>query len=351
MTAPSTLHIVEVGDSFVESWDRYVENNSKGTTFHNTAWLKLCEKHQGIRLVRLTFKENGNLVGVFPLFIKRMAWIKVAASPFTVEDTPYLGPIVDNDQLIPQVILAIEGYLSAQKVNFFRLISHIKHDATLFDQFGYHHTVRHTHILDLSSGKTAVWNKMKGSARTAIRKSEKTGVRVVFAEDKGTLDRFYELSRELYIRQGKVPPNSKLFYSDICFGELRKVSRLVAAEHNGKIIACAIIITSKNVVYYLDAVSDKNYNNLSPSSGIQWFIIQWAIDNGFKYYDFVGSDFPWIAKFKDSFGGSLVEYSLWEKASPSWIMSLRMFYGRSLKPAWQKVKSKLNFRVAQINAE
>ena len=66
---------------------------------------------------------------------------------------------------------------------------------------------------------------------------------------------------------------------------------MVVASLDGTTIAFALIVHYKDTVYYLDAVSDKRYNKYNANSAIQWFIIRWAIDNGFDYYDFVGSVF------------------------------------------------------------
>jgi len=333
------LKIERLDDSLAHEWGRFVDDCHESTIFHGLDWLTLCERHQGTALSKLGFYQDGELVGIFPLYTKKMLLLKVAASPFVVEDTPYLGPLVRDQKLLPDAVSAIDRYIKGHGINFLRFTLKDKCRHELFEPYRYMHKVRHTHVLDLTQGEENIWKNMEGRARTAVRKAEKSGVTCSIVNDSDRIDTYYQLSETLYQNQNKVPPNSKMFYQDICFGALRDKSRLIAAELDGSTIACAIVILHKDTVYYLDAVSDKKYNTISPSSALQWFIIQMAIKEGFARYDFVGSDMPWIAKFKESFGGKLHEYSLLEKASPQWVFTLRNFYGRKLKPAIQKIKA------------
>lgn len=334
------LDIIEFNTNNLMEWDNYVDQNINSTIYHRNEWLELCEKNQKLTLIKLGFRNNGKLVGIFPLFVKKYLFLKVGASPFIVEDTPYLGTLLDSDDLTTPAIKAIDDYSKHHHIHFIRLIYPQKIDVSIFENAGYKHFTRHTHILDLSNGLDIIWKNMKGRARTAIRKSDKNGVNVHISEENNTMIKYYELSTELYKRQHKVPPNSLSFYSDICFGKLKSNSNLVVADLNNVIIACAIIIIYKETVYYLDAVSDKNYNSYCANSGLQWFIIKWACENNYKYYDFVGSDFPWIANFKESFGGELMEYSLLEKASNPLVRIIRDYYGNTFKPFIQIIKLK-----------
>lgn len=332
--------IIEFTAGNLKEWDSYVDQNANSTIYHRTEWLELCEKNQKLDLIKLGFRSDGKLVGIFPLFVRKYFFLKVGASPFIVEDTPYLGTLLDSDDLTAPAIRAIDDYSKKNNIHFIRLIYPQKVNVGVFENAGYRHFTRHTHILDLSHGLDRIWENMKGRARTAIRKSDKSGVRVYISEENDTMVKYYELSTELYKRQHKVPPNSPGFYSDICFGNLKTNSNLVVAALDDVIIACAIIVVYKETVYYLDAVSDRNYNKYCANSGLQWFIIKWACENNFKYYDFVGSDFPWIASFKESFGGELMEYSLLEKSSSPLVRVIRECYGNKFKPFMQKIKSK-----------
>jgi lipid II:glycine glycyltransferase (peptidoglycan interpeptide bridge formation enzyme) len=338
------LNIIKLDDSFNAKWDEYVTLHQSGTIFHTTNWLKLCEKHQGSELIRVGFYVDGKLVGICPLFFKRMMLFKIAASPIVVEDTPYMGPLLDNKINLLSAFQSLGTFLKKQKISFMRFVLPDLIDSELVNILNCNHYVRHTHLLDLSFGEERIWNKMEGRARTAIRKSEKSGVKVKISDDVSIIDKYYELSRALYTNQNKIPPNQKQFYKDLCFGELKSNCRLFTAIYNGEVAACAIIVFFNNTAYYLDAVSDKNYNNLCPTSGLQWEIIKWLIDNDISTYDFVGSDMPWIAKFKASFGGKLIEYSLLEKASSPIVYSIRDLYGKKLKPLSQKIISMMKYK-------
>ncbi|MFC1524386.1 lipid II:glycine glycyltransferase FemX [Thermodesulfobacteriota bacterium] len=336
-----TEKLVLLNDTFDEEWDDFVYHHPDGTLFHTTKWLKCCVNNQSADMFRLGFLANDKLIGICPIFIKWFGLIKVVASPMVVEDTPFMGPLVKQEECFADFLEAIEKWIRNKHVNFSRIILSDRTKATLYTKSGYFEMIRHTHVLDLSQGKEEVWKNMKSNARNHIRKAEKNDVQYHFSEDPHHLEKYYQLAKILYMSQGKVIPNSKTFYNEICFGQLSTNSKLLIAEHDNKIIAAAILVYFKDQLYYLDAVSDKQFLKFRAPSGMQWFIIQWAIDNGFKYYDFVGSDMPWIAKFKAGFGGELHEYSLFEKASPQWIFALRSLYGKKINPLVQKIKSQV----------
>jgi len=325
-----------------DEWNAFVQRHPRGTLFHETRWLDLCATYQKAKLHRLGFVADGALVGIFPFYVKRFGPLKAAASPFVVENTPYMGPLALDTDAARAIVPALDDFLTRMRINFSRIILQGGQAEWGFVQRGYKETVRHTHVLDLSPGLDHIWAHMEGRARTAIRKSEKSGVRCAFEDTPAVIDEYVKLATAIYQRQGKLTPHPKGFYRDICFGPLARNAKLVSARLDGELIAGAIFVTYNGWLYYLDAVSDKEHNALCAPSGVQSFILQWAVGAGLQQYDFVGSDMPWIARFKASFGGTLCEYAALEKAAPAWVLSLRKFYGGRLRPFIQKVRTTID---------
>ncbi len=321
-------------------WDNFVDHNEHGTLFHKNAWLELCESTQKAKLVKLGFFKNGDLIGIFPIFIKWFFVLKVGASPIVVEDTPYMGPLCIDEKLLPEVLQAIETFLKKHRINFIRIIFQRKQDEDLFRKFKYAHVRKTTHVLELARDKEVIWKNMEGRARTAVRKAEKSGVSASFVNGIEYLDKYYELLEAFFaFQKNKVPPNSKVFYRSIFEGDDRNYVKMVIGKLGEVVIGGAIFLHHRDTIYYLDAVNDKTYTNYNGSSLIQWFIICWGVEQGFRHYDFVGSDFASIGKFKASFGGNLLEYSLFEKGMPEWVDRIKKVYGYQLKPAMQRIKS------------
>ena len=185
------LDVRFLDDPLNDMWDDFVKVNEHGTLFHMNAWLKLCEATQGSKLIRLGFFNGDKLVAIFPFFYKRFFLLKVIASPIVVEDTPYMGPLFKDEQILSEIMIAFERFFKKNRINFTRIIFHARQDQELFGNLGYTHIPRHTHILDLSPGEKNIWTNMQGRARTAIRKANKGGVDVYFANGAEYLDKYF----------------------------------------------------------------------------------------------------------------------------------------------------------------
>ena len=92
--------------------------------------------------------------------------------------------------------------------------------------------------------------------------------------------------------------------------------RLYMAFHEGKPIAGTLAILYGDKVWYLYGASSNEHRNLMPNYLLQWNMIQWAIENNSRVYDFRGvsgdlsEDNPHygLYRFKKGFGGEFTEF-------------------------------------------
>jgi len=89
------LNLRELDNDSISRWDELVYSLPGGTIFHTIQWIKMIEKNQSLIAKYIGIFQADTIIGIFPLFIKKFLFIKVAASPLIVEDTPYMGPVVD----------------------------------------------------------------------------------------------------------------------------------------------------------------------------------------------------------------------------------------------------------------
>ena len=91
-------------------------------------------------------------------------------------------------------------------------------------------------------------------------------------------------------------------------------------------------------MYYLNGASNQAFAKLCANSLLLWKVIERGVEDGYEELDFVGPDSPQLAKFKGSFGGSLVEYVSAEWASTLLVRILRVCYGSYVKGSIQKLR-------------
>lgn len=332
------LAIQDISTMTTTEWDGFIDRHPVSTLFHKSSWLQVLAETQPSILKKVGFFEDGNLIGVLPYYVKRVWPLRVAASPFVVEDTPYLGLVIDESRFNEALDL-LGIFMKQNGINYFRIIQR-QAVPVLKPASGYALTEKHTHLLSLAQSEDEIWKSMEGRCRTAVRKAEKGGVVVRRETLRENISGYYAILDNLYAGQKMATPNIGKFYYLLWDALVDKHLHMMTAWLGETMIAGAIIIQDKDRCYYLNGCSRSDYNSLCPNNLIQWEAIRLAKSLGSLWYDFVGSDIERLAKFKKSFGGELVTYSCLEKSSAPWVTFVRQRYPQ-FKAVMGRIKNRL----------
>ena len=77
-------------------YSNFVNNFSSATPFHTVEWLEALENSLGNKCEVAMFYEGSDLVGVCPLFAKKVSVFKIYFSPVFGTETAYLGALGAN---------------------------------------------------------------------------------------------------------------------------------------------------------------------------------------------------------------------------------------------------------------
>jgi len=290
-------------------WQDFQKEMPWGSLFHRWEWQDIIEAGFGVRVNRLgLFDDEGVIKGLLPLVERKMSLLKLAGSPLSGAATPHSGPLgsVPLSEFLP----ALETYAAENHFDYLELGLPEVMEIEVLEQNGY--TIEKLITLDLPIPKEeeSLWSGLEVRCRNAIRKAEKSGVKVVEPQALDEwLEPYYELSCGVYRRQEKEPPFSKEYFTAL-WQNLYSSGDLVVllAQYEEKTIAGGIFPRDRNVGYYLDGVSDREYNKVVPNNLIQWEYLKRAQTTGIQLYDMVGANIPSIAKFKKSFGSTERNY-------------------------------------------
>lgn len=179
---------------------------------------------------------------------------------------------------------------------------------------GCENTQSQTWVVDLRAGKDAVWSRMEGRARTAVRKAEKAGV-TVRAATPDDLNVYYGLHLETYRRTG-VQPHPRAYFQAIWDFFLRNgLAGVWIAEVEGQPVAAENFGIYKNAAVYWTGAASRQGLEVEANSLLQWTAMQWMMDNQIDWYE-TGEAFPQamsgkskgLNDFKKSFGGEMYPY-------------------------------------------
>ncbi|HCB30642.1 MAG TPA: hypothetical protein DEP50_07955 [Acinetobacter lwoffii] len=295
------LKEIEAG---VDTWDVYLSTSKAASIFHQADWLTIIQTNQNLELIKLGLYDNGVLIGLLPLYVKNIGIMRIASSPFYVEDSPYMGFVFDENVDVNDVIGSVFSYMKLNRINFVRFVQQQYYANVRSNKFV--KTIeKHTHVLKLDKSVDELWRNLEGRCRTAVRKAEKCGIKVSFVFDVQVVHLYYQMLTEVYGCQQLIYPHPRDFFIDIFNKFNGSQLYMLVARLDEEIIAGGIFLVDKETVYYLNGASRREYNNTGVNNLIQWKSIQHAHELGKLYYDFVGSDMARFGKFKKSFGGDV----------------------------------------------
>lgn len=311
-----------------------MDGAGESLVFHRRAWLEVLAETQGAQLERYGLyadPTHSNLVGVMPVLLGRFGPFRVGGSPLVVEDTPYMGPVVPSE-LMASALVAVREEVG-RKASFFRTLlpgslSQTARDA--LEKEGFEVTTKTTHRLDLTVGVEALWDQLEGRCRTAVRRARKGGVEVrrVREPTAAQIQEYYSIVEEVFGAQQRKPPNPLAFFEELWSRVPAGSLSMILAELDGEIIAGIMLAHDRHRVYYIDGASLYAYRKLNASNLLLWDAMEWAAEDGRDQFDFVGSDIPRLARFKESFGGRLTEHSCVEWARSRAVWMAREWWGK-----------------------
>ncbi len=277
----------------------FVDSFSSATPFHTYEWLSALE-NLGNKCEVAMFYENSDLVGVCPLFIKKVSLLKIYFSPIFGTETAYLGVLGGN-------LSGMLKELKSEVKNFFVIQPpELKIAGKDFEIEN-----RHTIItnLDAQNAEEHLKRVRKGH-RYDTRKAEKEGVKVKEDYSEKAIKEYYNLLKQTYEKSQYAPLPEKFYLDlirDLC--EKRKL-KLLLAQYRGEVVAGAAFPYLNGVLYYWTSGSrkEKEFASLYPNNLIQWEIIKWGYENGIRKYDMLGASIEGIKQFKLGWGGQLQNY-------------------------------------------
>ena len=204
---------------------------------------------------------------------------------------------------------------------------------TAFLQNGFTYHSHLNYLIDTSKPEL-VKNRYSESKVRQVRKAGEQGVVCELTKNQVDIDDFYKILSDLYKRKVKKPLFPQEFFNKFvgqpnCYlFVVKKDTRVIGG------IACAAL-PSKAVYEWFVCGDTKNYNHLYPSVAATHQGIEFAADNGFRYFDFMGAGKPdvdyGVRDFKEKFGGELYEHGRFRYVSNKKLFNIGKFVVEKLK--------------------
>jgi len=158
--------------------------------------------------------------------------------------------------------------------------------------------------------KEIVWNNLSKSKRRQIKSTLNAGAIIQEAVSHEDITEYYKLIADLYKNKIKLPLFPAEFFEQLSHS---KFAKILVVKLNNKVISgiTCVMLNNKTIYEWFVCGDDTTNKNIHASVLATWAGIEYGIDNGFKYFDFMGAGKPntgyGVFEFKSKFGGSLLE--------------------------------------------
>lgn len=286
-------------------------NDYENVNFFQTKRAVNFFKNHGFDVICVAVLKDSKIKAILSAVVQKEQGLQ---SYFSRRAIVFGGPVFSNDVtskevdlLLSEVKKEIKGKAIYLETRNFNDYSKFK-DAFIKNGFNYNpHLNFH---LDARDEEVARKNVSKNKFRY-IKKSLKSGVEIIEAENERQVLDYYVILEDLYKNKVKTPLADSKFFIDL-FNQ--KTAKFLLLKYEDKIIGGTVITElDKKVVYeWYVCGNDDEYKALRPSTLATWAVIDYAIKNGIDRFDFMGAGKPdeayGVRDFKASFGGELVEH-------------------------------------------
>jgi hypothetical protein len=294
-----------------EGWDQEIRSLTGRTLFHASAWLDYVNAafpNRPVQFLRVT--RGAELVGYLCAFRAKRLSFEVWGSPFPSAGL-YLGPMLRRDCDQAEFMAMIDEYCDQSGIAHLILCNHHLRSGVMA-ALGFREQRSVAFETSLVGGESGVWNRMRGTCRTRIRKAMKCGLEGEVTTDPGVVDEFYELFVRT-MQWKRVAPEYDVERPRTLFRHLMPTNRLLAVRvrHRGRVIAAGLYPHDDYAMYLWDDGYDPEQLDSSPNELMRWTAIRAAIASGLRVFRAGGAPLP--SRMAQKFGGVLMPYVIYEK--------------------------------------
>lgn len=258
-----------------DTWDGLISQLPEASIFHRAAWIKVLVETYGFTPVYLTSHREEKLEGALPV-LEVDSWLtgkRGVSLPFT-DECPALDVSGDSLSWLVQETLQL-GRARRWKYLELRGGNRLFNDAPPSVTF-------HGHKLNLAETTATVFDRFESSVRRALRKAEKSGLRVEFSQTLRATSEYYALHCQTRKEHG-LPPQPFDFFRRVHEHVLAKnLGVVVTARLEDRPVAAAIFFHHGSSAIYKFGASDKAGLDARANNLVMWEAIQWLAAKGVK---------------------------------------------------------------------
>lgn len=305
------LSVLQDEDIKKESWDKLIAISSVASWFQS----HVC----------YNFYKQLSFLSPFVYGVEEEGTLKALVCGYLISEKGLVKSFFSRRAIIPGGVLiandvsdtALEMLLLKVKTDLLRKAIYIEfrnlHDYSaykhIFQRMGFVYQAHLNFQLALTNVDD-VFLKFSDSRRRQIKQSYKEGVNYEQTVNIQDIKDFYLILQAVYNQKIKLPLFPVEFFEELV---TNSYGQLFVVKKENKVLGGIVCVGDKNSMYewFVCGLDEENLR-LYPSVMATWAAIEFATQNSFNTFDFMGAGKPnekyGVRDFKARFGGTLVEH-------------------------------------------
>lgn len=322
-----------------EEWNILLLKSPDATAFHTRECLEtLTKTYSNYKSIYIIARdENGKLIGGMPVIKSKskFGFYSLLAMPFGL----YGGPIVlsdcDDSESIRNSILKQFYKLSKNPLCISSQVADFSGKCDNLNSMGFKKEKVCTYIVNINSNIKNMWmKKINKKVRNEVRQAKKQDVMVEEISDISQVKRLYDMIKDTDKRHERTSYLFDLYNNLFNFMCKNGLVKWFIAKKNDVYVANSLYFTYNDSIMHWMNASYKKYWRLRPNNLLQWTIIEWGIENGYKYFNLGGlptTEAKGLIKFKESWGAEKKYYYIYSMTNQNLMFKILNNVGKLLK--------------------
>ena len=244
-------------------WDRVLATHEGAGFFEGTAWARVLRETYGHRPFYFCRIEDGRLEALLPCM--EVASVLTGRRGVSLPFTDLCAPLTRRAGEVEELRQAAEQVGRERGWKYFE-----RRGVTAGEDGAERSLEFYGHEIELGRTQEELLGSFEPAVRRGIRKAEKSGVRIGFGSERGSVEEYYRLHCMTRKRHG-VPPQPLRFFEAIAEHVLRVgAGFVVTASEGGRAIGSAIFFHQNGRAFYKFGASDYRYQQLRPNNLVMW---------------------------------------------------------------------------------
>ena len=291
-------------------WNDFIEKNVHSTPFQTPGFFRFLNAVKDISAVAMAVSDGRILRA---LAVTTLQSEKVPAAFFSKRGIIFGGPLADEEcpEALDLLLKEMDNYAGRGLIYLeTRNFSDYTQFKEIFIRNGFNYAPYLNFRVD-TRDMDLMRRRVSNSRLRQIKKAQQKDVTLREAGNTGEVMQFYNMLKDLYERKLHKPLPGEDFF--VKFYETG-LGKFFLVWHDGIIIGgimCPILAGRALYEFYVCGL-DNEYRELYPSVMATWSAMEYAVQNGVPFFDFMGAGKPGehygVRDFKARFGGEPVEY-------------------------------------------